>query len=108
MTTDFRNIRYTLNESAVLSTSTWTDGAILRFAVAILRKSGNAWKVDGTTAVEGWVTPVSASESAVEAAEMKRTGYIVDCGNPLIVQEIGEVPVRFYRDNVIEKAGRKQ
>jgi hypothetical protein len=105
-TQNFRNTRYSLTETAILSQSTWEENGAFRFAVAVLRKNGKSWDVDGSTAIEGAVWAKSDSEAAQETAESQRLYGIIDTSKPLIEAEMGEAPVRFYRDNLI--TGRRK
>lgn len=104
--TNFRNVCYALTETARLSVSKWQFGSGFKFSVAIVRKQGRGWKVDQSSVTEGGVWPKTASKASSEAAQVSRDYKVIDFANPLIVQELGEMPVRFYRDNIIQKGKR--
>lgn len=104
---NFRNSRFSVNESTILSQSTWDYGTCKKFSVALFRKVNGAWVLDYETVNEGGTHATSKSEKALEAAANRRDYQLIDFSRPLLEAEMKEVPVRFYRDNVIEKKGRR-
>lgn len=105
--TNFQNIRYTINESTMLSQSTWDYGTVKKFSVAIMRKVGRSWELENVT--EGGVSAKSSSARHIGDAEMRRSYAMIDLSRPLLEAEFGanNVPVRFYRDNVFKTKRRK-
>lgn len=99
--TNFRSSKFQMSENAVLSQSTWEYGESLRFSVAVIRKVNGVWALDQSSVINGAVYPRSNVKSAKELAETERGYKLVDLSEPIIAAEMPEVPVRFYRDHVL-------
>lgn len=84
----FVNVRWTVSATVRLSISHWgtKDGGVTH-AVALLRKCGRKWVVDGET----------AAEFSGKDADYRSTDY----GAKLVAVELGECPLRFFRDNAL-------
>lgn len=103
-TTNPRAMRFRLTENAVLSQSTWREGNAFKFAIAVLRKGESGWYVDGETAIEGAIWAERVTVAAIEEADTRRQYAIIDISKPMIEKEMGcEAPIRFYRDNILER-----
>lgn len=90
-TATMTNIRWTINSDTRLSMSTFAAPAgQTTTAVALLRWNGHRWAVDHTTAVEF---------TGKDAEDMSYRGTFY--ASQLVKQELGECPLRFFRDNAL-------
>lgn len=90
----FVNLRYAVSATVRLSMSHWECSGGHVHAVALLRKRGNRWVVDGETAAE---FKGDVKDILVDNAGFRATDYAAK----LVAQELGECPLRFFRDAVI-------
>lgn len=100
--TNFRSSKFQMSENAVLSQSTWEYGESLRFSIAVIRKIDGVWDIDYSSVIDGAVYPRSNAKRAEALAETERGYKLVDLSAPILEAEMEEVPVRFYRDNVLD------
>jgi len=95
-------LRFWISEHVRLSTALWLDGNIWRGSAILQRKRGRRWVNDP------WWEEISTREhprvagEPLEAREEDCSWRLTnEAAVPLIEKELGEVPLRFFRDNAL-------